>query len=186
MERTMKMMAMACMLALGLALAGCGDAGSGSPSAASESSAAPSTSSGQAASSSAAEASSAATQKPSSSASGDAAPSAAAETDRTPFVGTWKMVAMSDGTDVLQLKNAAEETRENLNITFTLNEDGSAAYSNPLYELKGTWKALSDTVAKIEFEPTDEFGNVPAYEATLEDGTLAIQEDNLVMLLEKE
>gem|GEM_PF-1637320 len=178
MKKSKMAVVLAFMMACCLGLCACGGSSSTSSSASSSSSAANSSASESASSSSATEASS--------SSSTSASSSSVADVDNAAFVGEWKIVAMSDGTNVLRVEDADESQKANLNIVLSLNDDGTASFKNSRGTLTGAWFATGETSLTINFEPNDTFSSIPSYDAELDDGTLAIQENGLVMLLERD
>ena len=184
MKKSKMAVVLAFMMACCLGLCACGGSSSTSSSASSSSNAANSSASESASSSSATEASSSSSTGASSNAS--ASSSSAADVDNAAFVGEWKIVAMSDGTNVLRVEDADESQKANLNIVLSLNDDGTASFKNSRGTLTGAWFATGETSLTINFEPNDTFSSIPSYDAELDDGTLAIQENGLVMLLERD
>ena len=91
---------------------------------------------------------------------------------------------MSDGSNVVTLDSLDEATRTANTSTLELNEDGSLVFRHQGADMKGTWTSTSAAKIKLDFEDTEDFVDI-SYDATLEDGTLAIADGSYVMLLEK-
>lgn len=185
---------MACAFVMCLALAACGSAGSASSSssdaaASSSSAAAASASSSSAAETSASESSSSSSEASASASSSSAAESYLSDEEKEAFKGSftgdWKMVAMSDGQSVMRMKDADEEAQKKAEVTAAFNDDYSTEWSVMGEKRTGTWEPTGENTIIIHFDAIEGFDEVPAYTGTLEDGTLAVDEQGIVMLLEK-
>jgi hypothetical protein len=95
------------------------------------------------------------------------------------------MVALSDGETVMRVEDADEEAQKNAEVTATFKDDGSTKWSVMGDKRTGTWEPTGQNTIIIHFDAIEGFDEIPAYTGTLEDGTLAIDEQGIVMLLEK-
>ena len=93
---------------------------------------------------------------------------------------------MSDGTDVFTVDSLDEDQQAQAEVTAVFGEDGRASFTIMGEERTGAWAPTGADTLIINFDPIEGFDEIPAYTGTLDDGTLAIDEDGLVMLLEKE
>lgn len=193
---------MIAVFVLCLGLVGCGGGAESSSSASESSSAASSSaSSSEASSSSGAEASSSSSGESASSGSSSEAASsqssesildeealAAADNEeyKATFAGTWAMVAMSDGTEVLKVESLDESVRSQVESKLTFGEDGRISWLTAGKEITGTWAPTGATTVILYLDPIEGFDEVPPYTGTLDGETLAIDEEGLVMLLERE
>lgn len=211
--KTQRALVLACMMAFCLALCACGNSAASSSSASESSAASSSTAASSSSSDSGSEASSSATEGESTTASTEASSSSADAADASSsstaessssatesssasanfsdpayvdFVGTWKLAGMSNGTDVFMVKDADQAVQDQVATSLVLNEDGSASIIQVDSEIKGTWTTTSNITIAIAFDFAEEFPDAEPYTGTLENGTLALQEGDLVMLLEKE
>lgn len=92
---------------------------------------------------------------------------------------------MSDGTDVVTMDMLDDETRASVESKVTFKDDGSMLFNSAGNELTGTWAPTGASTVILYFDATEEFPEIPNYTGTLDDGTLAIEEQGIVMLLEK-
>ena len=175
----------ACILALCLALCACAgsDNASSSSSSSASSAATASTAAGQ--SSSTADEGADADADANDADDAQESESSATTPDEPVFSGTWQMVAMRDGEEVYRVEDVDASMRDQLDISLQLNPDGSLSFNNAGQALSGTWQSTSDATLAIQFDPTEEFEEIPLYTGTLEDGVLAIEEAGLVMMFER-